>query len=79
MNSDLIQLGMIVGIINGAFELAKYAISRATGNGSRGIQDNLKRIETNHIHELKDVLNRVDRRTEEINIHLIEIKQILKK
>ena len=79
MMNNYTELGAIVAIVVGAFELAKYAISRATGNGSKGIQDNLKRIETNHIHELKEVTNRIDKRTEEMNLHLIKIIEILRK
>ena len=79
MTNDYTQIGAIVAIVLGGYETIKFIVNKITGNGPSGIRKQIDNLEDNHIHELKDVLNRVDRRTEEINIHLIEIKQILKK
>ena len=68
-----------MAIVVGAFELVKYTISRFTGNGSKGINDRIKELQDNHIHEVQDTLNRVDKRTEEMNLHLIKIIEILRK
>ena len=78
MSNDITQLALIIGIIMGLIEVIKLLISRMTGNGTRGIRDRIDELKENHLHELRDVLNRVDERTEEMNGKLIQIVELLK-
>ena len=44
---------------------------------NNGIKDQLNYLETNHIHELKDILIKIDSRTEEMNNCLTKILERL--
>ena len=79
MSNDYGQLAAIVAIIMAAFELIKYVINKWTNNGTQGIRKQINDMTDNHIHELQDTLNRVDKRTEQIVNILIEIKGYLRK
>ena len=79
MNNDITQIGAIVIVVQAAFKFGEMIVNKYTGNGASGIRNQIDKLTQNHIHELKGITNRIDRRTEEINNHLIEIKQILRK
>ena len=73
------QLGAIVAIVLGGYELIKFVVNKFTGNGPSGIRKQIDNMTENHIHELKEITNRIDKRTEEMNLHLIKIIEILRK
>ena len=79
MMNDYTQLGAIVAIVLGGYELIKFVVNKFTGNGPSGIRKQINEMQDNHIHEIKETLNRVDKRTEEANLHLIKIIEILRK
>jgi hypothetical protein len=78
MQSQFIDISIAVTIILAAFELAKYAISRVTGNGLGRIKEEINSLKENHIHQVVDMLNKIDIRTEEMNGKLIQIIELLK-
>lgn len=77
--NDYTQIGAIVAIVLGGYETIKFVVNKFTGNGPSGIRKQISEIQDNHIHELKEITNRIDKRTEEMNNHLIQIKEILRK
>ena len=78
MMNDYTQLALIIGVIMGLIEIIKLLVSRITGNGSKGIRDKIDELEENHLHELKDILNRIDARTELQGQKLVQIVELLK-
>ena len=76
--NDYTQLALIIGVIMGLIEIIKLLVSRITGNGSKGINDRIKELQENHLHNMTDILNRVDKRTEEMNGRLIQVVELLK-
>ena len=78
MTNDYTQLTAIVAITIGFIELIKYLISRLTGNGSKGINDKINELRENHLHTLKETLDRIDSRTEKMAEALILIAERLK-
>lgn len=66
MDSDFGQLTAIVVITMAAFRLIETLINKYTGNGSKGINDNINKLRDNHFHELQNTLNKIDARTEQL-------------
>ena len=77
--NDYTQIGAIVAIVLGGYETIKFVVNKITGNGPSGIRKQIDHLEENHLHELKEITNRIDKRTEEMNNHLIQIKEILRR
>jgi len=69
LKPELLQYGSTVVAI-AAFTLIAFLIRELKKkNGDKSLEErlsNLENIENNHLHELKDIMNRVDRRTEQI-------------
>lgn len=78
MSSDYPTLALTVGVIMGLIEVIKLLISRMTGNGAKGIKDEITRLKENHLHQLDSTLNKIDARTEEMNNKLVQIIELLK-
>ena len=70
MSNDYTAISAIVVITMAAFKFGEVLINRFTGNGPSGIRKQISEIQDNHLHELKDILIKLDNRSEQILIKL---------